>query len=444
MAAGPRETGSNVHSIMVDAASRPQVDRKQVKVFKKMFKKIEDSHIKAFLTIVSTYKADDSLEARMSTCILMQHVIREVRKEGYQDTYPKTEVDVSCLTTTEFTHIIKIVDIIKRKTQAQRGLSEESAGPIMLADLMSDLEIAAFSDTRLPKRKNRSTPPFITKMKQVAIGQNCEGRFRELLVKAGPIGWEEDWDINKETRSGAQNSTNVFNVDHMFLFAIYCKAAQMSLAMTMRFAESLALFSMMRNIGRESQKSYWRSHLEYRYIRAFMHETFEGLHDSPFKLTFTRCLRAVTCLMPTASDVAPLYVQDKKIGLKMVAKICAFQELSGDIRTEAMTTSTSEHLIHQLLLSGMDGTLHMKKNGLRGSALYKVSFKFDENADHVGAYQVVKMTPKLCKSFKEKSSKITEDSKNEKDVISEEFFKKVMGNSFNPGLVGLSVDQVAT
>ena len=167
-----------------------------------------------------------------------------------------------------------------------------------------------------------------------------------------------------------------------------------------------------------------------------MHETFDGLHDSPFKLTFTRCLRAVTCLMPTASDIAPLYVKDKSVGLKMVAKVCAFQELSGDIKTEAMTTSTSEHLIHQLLLSGMDGTLHLNKNGLRGSALYKVSFKFDDGADHVETYQVIKMTPKMCKQFKEKSSKITADSQEETEMISEEFFEKVMGNSFNPDLVG--------
>ena len=226
MTAGPRETGSNVHSLMVDAASRPQVDRKQVNVFKQMFKNIQDHHIKAFLTIASTYKAEDSLEARMSTCILMQSVIKEVRKDGYQDTYPKTEVDVSCLTMTEFTHIIKIVDIMKKKTRAQKGMSEESAGPTMLSDLMADLEIASFSETRLPKKMSRSTPPFITKMRQVAIGQKCESRLKELLTKAGPVGWEEDWEKPIEARSGAQNSANVFNVDHMFLFAMYCKAAR--------------------------------------------------------------------------------------------------------------------------------------------------------------------------------------------------------------------------
>ena len=160
----------------------------------------------------------------------------------------------------------------------------------------------------------------------------------------------------------------------MFIFAMYCKASKFSLADTMRFAESLALFLMMRNVGREAQKSYWRSHAEFRFIRAFMHETFNGIYDSPFKLTFTRCLRAVSYLMPVASDVAPLYVLDKDVGLKIVAKVCAFQLLSGDIKTETGSTSTSEHLLHQLLLSGMNGTLHLNKNGLKGSALFKVSF----------------------------------------------------------------------
>ena len=362
--------------------------------------------------------------------------ISEVRTEGYQTDYKKTIVDLSSLTSGEFANIAKVVSVMKIKSQAQKGPGGDSAGPKMLTDLMTDLEIASFAETKLPKKSHTSTPPFIAKIRQVSKGQGCEERFKELLNSAGPEGWEKEWDAPVEGRSRALNSANVFNVDHMVLFAMYCKASQFSLSDAMRFAESLALFSMMRNVGRDAQKAFWKSHSQFKHIRAFMHESFEGIHDSPFKLTFTRCLRAATCLMPVASDLAPLYVQDKDVGLKMIAKICAFQEMSGDITTEQNTTSTSEHLIHQLLLSGMDGTLHLNKNILRGSALYKVSFFYDKEAIHVETNKVQKMTVKLCQEFKAKSSKITKAVAEEKDMISEEFFKRIMGNAPFPEFSG--------
>ena len=406
MAVGPRQTGSNVHSLMVDAASRPQVDRKQIKVFSKMFKAISNEHIRVFMTLTANYKASDSIETRMSVCVIMMGVISEIRSTGYQMDYKRTEVDVSCLTSSEFTSLIEVVNIMKQKSQVQRGQAGDSAGPQMLAELMTELEIAALAETRLPKRLHRSTPPYYAKMRQVAKGQGVESRLKDLLKKAGPEDWETEWKTEIETRTSALGSANVFNVDHMVIFAVYCKSSQFSLSDTLRFAERLALFSMMRNIGRDAQKAFWKSNNEFKHIRAFMHESFEGIHDSPFKLTFTRCLRAVTCLMPVASDLAPLYVSNKDVGLKMIAKVCIFQKLAGEIKIEPNSTSTSEHLVHQLLLSGMDGTLHLNKNKLKGSALYKVSFVYNKEAEHEDAYKVIKMSVKQCIKFKENSTKV--------------------------------------
>ena len=306
----------------------------------------------------------------------------------------------------------------------------------MLAELMTELEIAALAETRLPRKLHRSSPPYYAKMRQVAKGQGVEARLKELLKTAGPEDWETEWKTEIETRTSALGSANVFNVDHMVIFAVYCKSSQFSLSDTLRFAEKLALFSMMRNVGRDAQKAFWKSNNEFKHIRAFMHESFEGIHDSPFKLTFTRCLRAVTCLMPVASDLAPLYVANKDVGLKMIAKVCIFQKLAGEIKTEPNSTSTSEHLVHQLLLSGMNGTLHLNKNKLKGSALYKVSFVYNKEAEHQGAYKVVKMSVKQCIKFKENSTKVVKQAEGEKEAISNEFLAKVMGNAHNPELIG--------
>ena len=87
------------------------------------------------------------------------------------------------------------------------------------------------------------------------------------------------------------------------------------------FMTDLALLSMMRNVGSESQKSFWRSDQEYILLRMFIHEKFDGIYDSPFKLTFSRCLGAATCILPVASDMAPLYLKNENLGLKMVAHI---------------------------------------------------------------------------------------------------------------------------
>ena len=325
MATSQRHAGSNVHSLMVDAASREQVERKQIKVFSTMFKNITDSNIRAFLTLAENYKASDPIETRMTVCVTMMGVINEIRSTGFQKDYKKTEVDVSCLTKSEFTALIEVVNIMKQKSQVQRGpASGESAGPVMLADLMTELEIAVLAETNLPSKPYKTTPPYYAKMRQVAKNQMVQDRLFDLLTKAGPEGWQREWDTDIESRPTSSGSANVFNVDHMVLFAVYCKAAQFSLSGALRFAEKLALFSMMRNVGRDAQKIFWKGNNEFKYIRAFMHESFEGIHDSPFKLTFTRCLRAVTCLMPAASDLAPLYVKDKHVGLKMIAGVCMF------------------------------------------------------------------------------------------------------------------------
>ena len=436
MATAPRHAGSNVHSLMVDAASREQVDRKQINVFSSMFKNITDGNIRAFLTLAENYRALDPIETRMSVCVTMMGVINEIRTTGFQEKYKKTEVDVSCLTRSEFTALIEVFNIMKQKSQVQRGQSGESAGPVMLADLMTELEIAILAETKLPSKLHKTTPPYYAKMRQVARNQMVESRLKDLLEKTGPEGWEREWDTDIEARPTSSGSANVFNVDHIVLFAVYCKAAQFSLSGTLRFAEKLALFSMMRNVGRDAQKIFWKSNNEFKYIRAFMHESFEGIHDSPFKLTFTRCLRAVTCLMPAASDLAPLYVKDKHVGLKMIAGVCIFQKMAGEIKIDANCTSTSEHLVHQVMLSGMQGTLHLNKNKLKGSALFKVTFTYDNEADHQDPYKVVKMSTKMCAEFKKNSSKVVLTVKKETAIISDDFFAQVMGNSHNPSLVG--------
>ena len=96
-----------------------------------------------------------------------------------------------------------------------------------------------------------------------------------------------------------------------------------------------------------------------------MHEQFSGIYDLPFKLTFTRCLRAATCIVPTASDLAPLHIKDEDVGLKLIARVCRIQLDAGEVKTEQESTSTCKHLIYQVLLSGMQGTLHLNKTHLR-------------------------------------------------------------------------------
>ena len=130
----------------------------------------------------------------------------------------------------------------------------------------------------------------------------------------------------------------------MFVLAIYCKAANFSLGDTIRFVRDLATFSMMRNVGREAQKNFWSSHAEYKGIRIFIHKHFAGIYESPFKLTFTRCLWAATCLVPTASDLAPLYVKDESVAPKLIARVCRLQMDAGEVKAEGGSTSTSEHL----------------------------------------------------------------------------------------------------
>ena len=153
-------------------------------------------------------------------------------------------------------------------------------------------------------------------MRSAAKMSGNESDLKELLEKVGPEGWEEDWKADVENRKAAVSSANLFNIDHMFILAMYCKASSFSFGMTIKFIRDLATFNMMRNIGREAQKNFWKSHAEFKAIRAFMHEKFEGIYESPFKLTFTRCLRAATCIVQVASDMAPLYVEDQNVSLK--------------------------------------------------------------------------------------------------------------------------------
>ena len=273
-------------------------------------------------------------------------------------------------------------------------------------------------------------------MRQASKMAGCEDTLEALLKEVGPEGWQEEWSVPVESRMAAISSANLFNIDHMFILVMYCRASKFSFAVTMRFIRDLAIFSMTRNIGRDAQKSFWRSNLQYKAIRAFMHERFEGIYESPFKLTFTRCLRAATCVVPVASDMAPLYVKDKNVGLKMIAKVCSLQWQSGDIKTKSGSTSTSEHLLHQVLLSGMNGTLHMNKNLLKGSALFKVSFEQTQALDRPVPYKANKITPRLCKEFKDQMTKLIDGTDGEVDMISNAFFELVMKNSPFPDVVG--------
>ena len=133
----------------------------------------------------------------------------------------------------------------------------------------------------------------------------------------------------------------------MFVLAIYCKAVNFSFGETIQFVRDLATFSMMRNVGREAQKNFWSSHAEYKGIRILKHEHFAGISESPFKLTFTRCLWAATCLVPTASDLAPLHVKDESVAPKLIARVCRLQMDAGEVKVEGGSTSTSEHLLHK-------------------------------------------------------------------------------------------------
>ena len=138
MTTGPRKTGSNILNLMIDAAAREQRPRKQVNVLQGKYKAITPEHIRAFISISKCYDCNDPLEKRISVCILMQSVLREVRRSGYQKEYEETTVDVSCLTASEFMEIIKVVEVMKDKSQTMRKPTEYSNGAVMLAEFFTD------------------------------------------------------------------------------------------------------------------------------------------------------------------------------------------------------------------------------------------------------------------------------------------------------------------
>ena len=168
MAAGPKETGSLIHGLMIDAASRDQKPLGQIEVFAAMFERISKDNRRAFISIAKNYEAGSSLGDRMGVCLLMQTVLREVRVTGLQKAFDKYDVDVSSLTLHEFQDILQVVEVMKMKTQVSSNVREDSNGAIMLADLISDLHIADTAGVQITKKNATTIPPFIAKMQSAA------------------------------------------------------------------------------------------------------------------------------------------------------------------------------------------------------------------------------------------------------------------------------------
>ena len=116
----------------------------------------------------------------------------------------------------------------------------------------------------------------------------------------------------------------------------------------------------------------------------------------------------------------------------MIAKICQLQWLAREIKSEQGSTSTSEHHLHQVLLSGMKGTLHLNKNLLKGSALFKVEFVQTTTLERPVPFKPTKITPKICMEFKAQMDTMVSSSDKEGDMISKEFFQLVLTNGSVP------------
>ena len=95
-------------------------------------------------------------------------------------------------------------------------------------------------------------------MQSAAKTAQLEDELKILLEAVGLEGWDKDWSRTnvtrtmpneKETRSA---TANLNSIDHLILLAIHCRASGFSAAISIRFITDLALFSMMRNVSRET------------------------------------------------------------------------------------------------------------------------------------------------------------------------------------------------
>ena len=91
---------------------------------------------------------------------------------------------------------------------------------------MSDLEIAQIAGVRVTRRRTVTNPPFIAKMRQASKMAGCEDTLEALLKEVGPEGWQEEWSVPVESRMAAISSANLFNIDHMFILVMYCRASK--------------------------------------------------------------------------------------------------------------------------------------------------------------------------------------------------------------------------
>ena len=124
-------------------------------------------------------------------------------------------------------------------------------------------------------------------MRSAAKTAQIEDEQKILLEAVGLEGWDKDWSRTMTNERETWSATaNLISINQLILLAFHCRASGFSAAISIRFITDLALFSMMRHVSRETQRCFWRSHQEYKAIRIFMLEKFEGIYDSPYKLTF--------------------------------------------------------------------------------------------------------------------------------------------------------------
>lgn len=164
-------------------------------------------------------------------------------------------------------------------------------------------------------------------------------------------------------------------IDYLVVPIIGFKLSGFTYKMVIDFLDHVAVFSFSQDISRNAQHNWWHKvGYEYWPVRGLMHEHFGSLYENPAKMTFSRLLESASTLFKAASSLDVFQVADDNIKIKAIAEICKMTVDANCLSVNADETSTAEHLVHQLMVTGGRNYFYHNENNLLGSAAVKVKF----------------------------------------------------------------------
>lgn len=322
---------------------------------------------------------------------------------GLQDTIianNMVNVSLSGVTAANSLLLVELEDLVKRKMSGRMNAPAQNvaASAQMVNDLVADLNLAMETGD-LPGNYFRNNR--LWKIHQAAARLNPAVLIQALPGVKPPDCPRSDaqWttfvqryntEVARAPEGGVvgagqfAGASNKFAVDVWCCFIMHCKTINnnVTLETMLQILRDIANYTRQSRIGGlEWNRMVTRMGVNSAYI-AGLNARFT-LWDNPAKLTKNRLMACAATLFHSADSTFIFSVpQMSTLSSGLIASIYKIEKDAGLVIESKAETSTSEHLMHLLLVMGTDNGFWMNRNQIPGSAR-QVTFTINPEAEPV-------------------------------------------------------------